>query len=102
MCRHIIRYACHGIAATVLASMFFASIAAQAADEPPAIGGPKGTWHDGSARYDFVMDEQTLAIKPSAIATDDKAGTDVHVRCILVVPKKAAFEIGRASCRERV
>ena len=49
----------------------------------------KAAWHDGSARYDFVMDEQTLAIKPSTVATDDKAGSDGPVRCILVVPKRA-------------
>jgi neutral ceramidase len=91
MCRHIIRYAYRGVAAIVLASMFSASVGTKAADELPAIEGPKGTWHDGSARYDFVMDEQTLAIKPSTMTTDENAGSDGPVRCILVVPKKAAF-----------
>jgi hypothetical protein len=37
-----------------------------------------------------LMDEQTLAIKPSTVATDDKAGDVGPVRCILVVPKKTA------------
>ncbi len=60
------------------------------ADAPPAIESAKAAWHDGSARYDFVMDEQTLAIKPLTVATDDKAGSDGLVRCILVVPKRAA------------
>ncbi len=26
--------------------------------------GEKTTWHDGFDRYDFVMDEESLAIKP--------------------------------------
>ena len=48
-------------------------------------------WRDGSARYDFVMDEQTLAISPSKAVTDGKeAGNPGSVRCILVVPKKPA------------
>ena len=70
--------------------MLSGSIAARAADPPAAVDGAKAAWHDGSARYDFVMDEQTLAIKPVTVATDDKAGSDGSVRCILVVPKRAA------------
>jgi neutral ceramidase len=90
MGHRISQYAYHGIAAYVSASMFLASIDAKAADAPPASGSAKAAWHDGSARYDFAMDEQTLDIKPSTAATDDKAGSDGPVRCILVVPKRAA------------
>jgi hypothetical protein len=88
---YIIRCTYHGGAAIILASMLSVSLETKAADDPSAIQGAKGTWHDGSARYDFVMDEQTLAIKPWTMVTDDKAASDGQVRCILVVPKKPAF-----------
>ena len=51
--------------------------------------GEKTCWH-GFDRYDFVIDEQTLAITPLEAATDDKARSDARARCILVVPKRAA------------
>jgi neutral ceramidase len=84
----VIGYAYHTIAALVFASMFLASIDAKAEDPPLATGSAKATWHDGSARFDFVMDEQTLAIK-TADATSYKAASDGLARCILVVPKRA-------------
>lgn len=90
MCDRISLHAYHGIAAIVFASMISASNDTKAADAPPANESAKAAWHDGSARYDFVMDEQSLAIKPFTVATDDKAGSDGPVRCILVVPKRAA------------
>ena len=90
MCKHRSLYTHSGIAAIVLASMLSTSIDARAADDPPAIASAKAAWRDGSARYDFVMDEQTLSITPASAATDDKAGGDAQARCILVVPKKAA------------
>ncbi|HEY2158188.1 MAG TPA: hypothetical protein VGH33_21345 [Isosphaeraceae bacterium] len=90
MGNRISRYARHGIAAIAVAATFSASIDAKAADAPPAIEGAKATWPGGSARYDFVMDKQTLAIKPSAAATGEKAGSEGPVRCVLVVPKSAA------------
>jgi hypothetical protein len=64
MCGHIDRYACRGMAAIAFVSMLSASIGAKAPDESPASERPKAAWLDGSARHDFVMDEQTLAIKP--------------------------------------
>src|SRR5262245_32104847 len=88
MCGRIGRYACRGIAAIVFASMLPASSGARAADEPPTSEKRQATWQDGSARYDFVMEEQTLAIKPLGPATDDKGGGDGRARCILVVPKR--------------
>ena len=30
----------------------------------PAFDGGKSTWHDGFVRYDFTMDDETLAITP--------------------------------------
>ena len=88
MSGHIDRNACCGMTAIVLVSMLSASIGAEAADESPASEGPKAAWLDGSARHDFVMDEQTLAIKPLEAATDDRVGRDGRARCILVVPKR--------------
>jgi len=90
MGHRISRSAYQGIATIVFASIFSTSMDTKAQEASPAVGNAKATWHDGSARYDFVMDEQTLAIKPLAVATDDKAGSDGGVRCTLVVPKKAA------------
>jgi hypothetical protein len=88
MCGHIDRYACRGMVAIVLVSMLPASTDAKATDESPASERPKAAWLDGSARHDFVMDEQTLAITPLEAATDDKARSDARARCILVVPKR--------------
>ncbi len=89
MCQPSRRYSYRGIVAAVFASMFSLTLDTRAADGPPATGGAKAAWADGSARFDFVMDEQSLAIKPTADATDDKAGSDGLVRCILVVPRRA-------------
>jgi hypothetical protein len=49
--------------------------------------GETTSWH-GFDRHDFVMDEQSLAIKPLEAATDDKPDSDAQARCILVVPKR--------------
>ena len=38
--------------------------AASAQSSPPAFDGGKSTWHDGFVRYDFTMDDETLAITP--------------------------------------
>jgi neutral ceramidase len=89
MCYPISRHACSGIATIAIALMTFTFIDSRAADAPAAAERSKAAWYDGSARFDFVMDEQTLAIKPVTSAPDDQAGRDGSVRCILVVPKKA-------------
>ena len=51
--------------------------------------GEKTSWH-GFDRYDFLMDEQTLAITPLEATTDDKARSDARARCILVAPNRPA------------
>jgi neutral ceramidase len=89
MCNPMNRYAYHWITASVFASILSASIDTKAADAPPLIAFAKAAWHDGSARFDFVMDEQSLAIKPITTASDDKTRDGGPVRCILVVPKRA-------------
>ena len=90
MCKYRSLYTHSGIAAIVLASILSTSIDARAADDPPAIASSKAAWRDGSARYDFVMDEQTLSITPASAATEAKGGGDAQARCILVVPKRPA------------
>jgi hypothetical protein len=55
----------------------------------PAVAADKPSWH-GFDRRDFVMDEQTLAIKTLETTTDDETVGDGRPRCILVVPKKPA------------
>lgn len=56
--------------------------------------GARSTWHDGFDRYDFVMDEKTLAIEPFV----RPAGENFAVgnpptgkrRCVVIVPRHAA------------
>src|SRR5512136_3114644 len=48
--------------------------------------GEKSDWH-GYDRYDFFLDEQTLAIQPAPSKT---GGVKGQRRCIVVVPKAAA------------
>jgi pimeloyl-ACP methyl ester carboxylesterase len=61
---------------------------------PPAFEGEKTAWHNGFARYDFVMDEQTLAITPFKAPEGEKYGVRDPAkgqrRCIVIVPKEAA------------
>jgi neutral ceramidase len=90
MCKRNIRYTYCGIPAILFASMLATSIDTKEADTPPATESVKATWRDGPTRFDFEMDQQALSIKPSQLPADDKAGGDGSVRCILVVPKRAA------------
>ena len=59
-----------------------------------AFDGGKSAWHDGFVRYDFVMDDETLAISP--FTRPEKEGFAVGApakgqrRCIVVVPNKPA------------
>ncbi|HEV8607248.1 MAG TPA: hypothetical protein VGQ99_18050 [Tepidisphaeraceae bacterium] len=56
--------------------------------------GEKTTWHEGFDRYDFVMDEATLAITPFKAPEGEKFGARDPAkgqrRCIVIVPKKVA------------
>ena len=60
---------------------------------PSSFGGAKTAWH-GFDRYDFLMDEATLAIKEMRAADDEKDGIQHTLegqrRCIVVVPRVAA------------
>src|SRR6267154_3751868 len=59
----------------------------------PAFDGEKSAWH-GFDRYDFIMDEDTLAIAPFKSLPGEGNGVKDppkgQRRCIIVVPKVAA------------
>src|SRR2546427_4043443 len=60
----------------------------------PAFDGVKSAWHDGFVRYDFTMDDETLAITP--FTRPEKEGFAVGApakgqrRGIVVAPNKPA------------
>ncbi len=69
------------------------SSAQEKAPVVPFENGEKSSWH-GFDRYDFVMDNETLAIKPIKKPADEKndvkAPAKGQRRCIVVAPKQAA------------
>jgi len=64
------------------------------ADAYAPFDGEKSAWHDGFDRYDFVMDESTLAITPFKAPEGEKFAVRDPAkgqrRCIVIVPKKVA------------
>jgi pimeloyl-ACP methyl ester carboxylesterase len=66
---------------------------AQAAEAYVPFDGAKTSWH-GFDRYDFLMDDQTLDIKPYVATPDERDGIKGEVkgqrRCIVVAPKDVA------------
>jgi hypothetical protein len=80
--------------AIVFATILWNPKIARAAVDYLPFEGEKTTWHDGFDRYDFVMDDATLAIKPFKAPEGEKfaVGTPAkgQRRCIVVVPKQAA------------
>src|ERR1700692_731551 len=81
--------------AGALLSLFFIGFpgTAQGADGPVPFDGEKSSWH-GFDRYDFLMDETNLTLKPYQVAPDEKNAVTGQVegqrRCVVVVPKAAA------------
>jgi hypothetical protein len=76
--------------------IFFASIlflGKAIADATPVFNGGKSAWH-GFTRYDFIMDDQTLAITPFKAPHGDGDGInappDGKHRCVIVIPKEFA------------
>src|SRR5580704_5899625 len=67
---------------------------ASAVDPNPPFEGEKSTWHDGFARFDYLMDDTTLEIQPFKRNADEKFGIkdppQGKHRCVVIVPKKAA------------
>jgi pimeloyl-ACP methyl ester carboxylesterase len=56
--------------------------------------GEAGEWHEGFVRYDYVMDEKTLAITPFKAPDGERFGVKDPApgqrRCVVVAPKKPA------------
>src|SRR5262245_5518116 len=67
---------------------------AQCAETYIPFQGEKSAWHDGFDRFDFVMDESSLTIKPFKAPSDEELAVKDPAkgqrRCVVVVPKKAA------------
>ena len=79
---------------TVLAAILWYPDLARAADTYVPFDGEKSAWHDGFERYDYIMDEATLAITPFKAPEGEKFGIKDPVkgqrRCVVVVPKEVA------------
>lgn len=69
------------------------SLPALAAEFAP-FEGKKAQWHNGFDRYDFLMDEQTLAITPYESPAGEKFGVPDppkgQRRCIVIAPRHSA------------
>jgi len=82
------------LAATLLTLVVLNTAKALAADTYAPFTGEKSAWHEGFERYDFVMDKETLAIKPFKAPEAEKSGvTDPakgQRRCIVIVPRQVA------------
>jgi pimeloyl-ACP methyl ester carboxylesterase len=80
--------------ATMAAAAFGFIGTIHAAD--PVFDGGKSTWHDGFVRYDYIMDDETLAITPferpeKEIKSFESGGAAKGKRrCIVVVPNTPA------------
>ena len=78
----------------VLSTVFWNSSALGAANSYLAFDGEKTTWHDGFERYDYLMDETSLAIIPFKRPESEKFAVGNppkgQRRCIVVVPKQPA------------
>jgi pimeloyl-ACP methyl ester carboxylesterase len=83
-----------GLATLLVATILWNPVISEAADGSTPFEGEKSTWHDGFDRYDFVMNEENLAITPFKRADDEgfgvKAPEKGRRRCIVIVPKQAA------------
>lgn len=81
------------LGAVVIVSFFFLTSSSRAADAP-AFDGEKSTWHNGFNRYDYVMDEATLAITPFKAPDGEKFAVRDPApgkrRCVVIAPKTPA------------
>src|SRR5262245_57156125 len=71
------------LTALVAGAILSGSGDARAAGAPTGFTGEKTEWH-GFDRYDFLMDEESLAIEPAAAGPS----VDGKRRCIVVVPRQ--------------
>jgi pimeloyl-ACP methyl ester carboxylesterase len=81
------------LAIILVASAFWSEMALRALADSTTFRGQKTAWH-GFERYDFLMDEDGLTLKPIKAAPDERNGIKGHVkgqlRCVVVVPKQPA------------
>src|SRR5882724_11077625 len=93
-CDSVGRLRCLGFVGIIVATVLSNPAVARAVDAYVPFDGEKSVWHDGFDRYDFVMDEGTLAIKPFKAPEGEKFGVKDPVkgqrRCMVIVPKQAA------------
>jgi len=82
-----------GIAAILVAATLGNPLHAKGVDSTP-FEGEKTAWRGGFDRYDFVMDEETLVVKPFKRDENERFGVKAppkgQRRCIVVVPKAPA------------
>lgn len=90
---------CFGVSVSLVralsfTALIFAGLCTASGAEYVPFEGEKSSWHDGFERFDYVLDEETLELKPFKRSDDERfgikdpsAGTR---RCVVVVPKKAA------------
>ncbi|HWB61822.1 MAG TPA: alpha/beta hydrolase, partial [Chthoniobacteraceae bacterium] len=74
-------------AAVFLAAIFSTAAQTKAADGYVPFDGAKSDWH-GFDRYDYLLDEKTMEIKPADPNT--KGDTPGQRRCLVIVPKTPA------------
>ena len=80
--------------AILAATLAWGGAVTRAAEGYTPFEGVKSAWHDGFDRYDFVMDEGSLAIAPFKRPDGEGFGVEAPEkgkrRCIVVVPKRPA------------
>ncbi len=83
-----------GLATLLVATTLWHPVVSRAADGLIPFEGEKSAWHDGFDRYDYVMDDESLAITPFKRGEGEgfgvKAPEKGKRRCIVIVPKQAA------------
>jgi hypothetical protein len=92
-CDRVGRLRCLSFAVICFTVLLIATVA-RAAEKYVPFDGEKSAWHDGFDRYDYLMDEETLAITPFKRPDTEKFAVGNPAkgkrRCIVVVPKQAA------------
>jgi hypothetical protein len=87
------RHAYLGLAAVLVAASVWNANDTMAVNASTTFTGEKTAWH-GFDRYDLLMDQENLTLKPIKAAADEKNGIKGQVkgqsRCIVVVPKEPA------------
>ena len=93
-CIWISRAGRFGFTAILVAAILSRPKTARAAETYVPFTGEKSLWHDGFDRYDYVMDEATLAITPFKAPEGEKFGVRDPAkgqrRGVVIVPKEAA------------